>query len=141
MTEIADTTIHLEISAPERDPVEVEVSEVLVPGAYGSFTVLPGHTPLLSTLTIGVLVAYPKGARERFYAVNQGFVEVVDNKVTVLTQTAEHAEEVDVERAQQARERALERLSKRRKEIDALRAELALSRAMARISAHSRTSM
>lgn len=130
--------IHFELATPERLPIQLEAAEVMLPGTEGIFAVLPGHTPLLTTLMPGVLIAYGRDGSEHFYAANGGFVEVLDNRVLVLTQTAEHADEIDLARAESARDRAEQRLVQRDPSIDTARAELALHRALARIQAHSR---
>lgn len=127
--------LHLELCAPERSAITMDVQEVIVPGAAGVFTVLPGHTPVLGTLDVGVLIAYDAKGQEHFMSVNGGFAEVASDKVLVLTQTAERSEEVDEKRAEQARERAEERLKSKDPNIDERRAELALKRAMSRIHA------
>lgn len=131
--------IHVEICALERPLVCIEATEVTVPGGEGVFTVLPGHTPVLSTLTAGVLVARQPDGTDLFYAVNGGFVEVLDDRVTVLAQTAERDDEIDEDRAGAARERAEQRLRKPAADIDLMRAEAALDRALARQMARSHT--
>jgi len=129
------STIQVEISAPEREPVQFEAAEVTVPGGEGVFTVLPGHTPLLSTLGMGVLAAWDANGDAKFFAINGGFVEVLDNRVVVLASTAESEEELDEERAKAAFSRAEERLRKPGEDTDIYRAEAALNRAMSRIAA------
>ncbi len=136
--ENAVSTLQVEISAPERAPVQLEVTEVTVPGSEGVFTVLPGHTPLLSTLGMGVLITWDGQGEARFFAINGGFVEVLDNRVVILATTAEDEEELDEERARAALLRAEERLRKREADTDISRAEAALSRAMSRLQAKGR---
>lgn len=127
--------LSVEICAIERAPIHLEASEVIVPGEYGLFTVMPEHTPVLTTLDIGVLaVRDPKG-NEQFFAVNRGFAEVANDRVLVLTYTAEMSDEIDEARAEQALKRAEGRLETREEEVDIDRAELALRRALARIKA------
>lgn len=129
------TNLSVEICAIERAPIHLEASEVLVPGEYGLFTVMPEHTPVLSTLDIGVLtVRDPKGD-EQFFAINRGFAEVANDRVLILTYTAEMSGEIDEARADQARKRAEDRLESREETVDIDRAELALRRALARIHA------
>ncbi len=131
-------TLKLELSTPDRAPVSLEAREITIPGAKGVFTVLPNHTPYLATLSVGVMIVRGTDGSENFFAINRGFAEVVQNQILILTQTAEREEEVDVERAEKAKERAEERLQKRDADIDHMRAEFALRRAVSRIRAHQR---
>jgi F-type H+-transporting ATPase subunit epsilon len=135
---LAEGVIELELNAPERDPIRLEAKEVMVPGAAGIFTVLPNHTPLLSTLTTGVVVAYGQGGKPEFFAVSGGFAEVIDDRIVILTDTVEMADTIDSERASSARERAEERLRKPPEDLDVMRAEAALQRALVRLQAHGR---
>lgn len=129
----------LELCSPKQGPLKLEVEEVVVPGAQGIFTVMPGHTPLLSTLTHGVVVAYlPEGEKE-FYSVHGGFVEVADDRVSVLADVMENAAKIDAERARASLARAEQRIRKPEDDTDVARAEVALARAMARLQAHERT--
>ena len=90
--------IHLEIVTPVRRVFEAEVSEVVLPGAEGSFGVLPGHAPMLTGLAAGVAVA--KGSfGEQVLAINDGFAEVTGDRVLVMAETCEKAEEIDTDRA------------------------------------------
>jgi len=130
--------VTLEICAPEREPVKFEVDKVIVPGADGVFSVLPGHTPILSTLTVGVLIAEGPFEQRRFFAVSGGFARVADDHVLILSKTVEHEEEIELERARSALDRAERRLRKADEDVDAARAEGAVTRAFARINAHSR---
>ncbi len=132
-------TIHLEVCAPEKPLIEVDATEVIVPGEQGLFTVLPGHTPFLSTLRTGAVVAYNGDDEPHFFAVHGGFAEVLDDRVVILARAFEHAEEIDLDRAEAAKERAKERLQTRAEDIDYARAEAALERACARLHAHHRS--
>ena len=89
----------LEIVTPERSILHEKVDEVEIPGADGYFGVLPGHTPLLASLQVGQLW-YRKGTEVTFLSVAFGFAEVLPDRVTILAQIAERAEEIDIERAQ-----------------------------------------
>ena len=109
---------------------EKEVDEIIAPGAEGQFAVLPRHAAFLTMLVPGVVVIR-KGGDEIEMAISGGFAEVRDNRVVVLADTAERAEEVDVERAEQARRRAEERLTARGADVDLARA--AMERALARL--------
>ena len=99
------STIRLELVTPERLLLSEEVDEVVAPGYEGEFGVLPEHTQYLAILNIGVL-RYRKGSESRRIALGGGFAEVTPERVVVMADTAERAEEIDVERARRARERA-----------------------------------
>ena len=122
----------LEIVTPERTVYSGEVNHVQAPGSEGSFGVLSGHVPFLTSLDVGSLVFDEEGGSQRLMAISGGFAQVSVGGVTVLAETAETAEEVDIERARAARERAQERLSGG-DDIDMDRAEIALSRALNRL--------
>ncbi len=126
--------LSLEIITPERTLVKEEVDIVEAKGAYGEFGVLPGHTQFLTTLEIGE-IRYTKDGVTRYLSSSGGFAEVVDDKVTMLLDTAESAEDIDVERAKRAMERAEERLKALTYDNqEYLIYEMALFRAIARIS-------
>jgi len=129
--------LDLEIVTPERRVVSQSVDEVVLPGSEGYLGVLPGHAPLLTALVPGVISVRADG-RERFLAVSGGFLEVLRGRVTVLASTCESAEEIDVERARRAREKAEATLKSQASEHEFRRAELKLKRALARIQVHER---
>ena len=131
-------TLKLEMSTPDRAPVSLEAREITIPGAKGVFTVLPNHTTYLATLGVGVMIVRGTDGGEYFFAINGGFAEVVENHILILTKTAEREDEVDVDRAEKAKERAEQRLQSRDADIDHIRAELALRRAISRIQTHGR---
>src|ERR671925_689671 len=127
--------IRLEIVTPERLVLSTEVDEVSAPGALGYFGVLPGHTPFITTLGLGEL-GYRIGNQWEYLALTWGYAEVLPNKVTVLAETAEMAEEIDIERAERAKRRAEERLregSTTVADVDFERASAALERALIRL--------
>jgi len=129
---VADT-LQLEIATPMRLVVSDTVDEVVAPGSEGSFGVLRGHAPFLTTLGIGELT-YRKGRNEYHLAVAGGFTEVRTDKVIVLADAAERPEEIDRERAERARQRAEQRLGGRtQEEIDYVRCSAALLRALTRL--------
>ena len=129
--------IQLDIVTPERGVVSEAVDGIILPGSEGYLGVLPGHAPLLTTLKVG-RIEYRK-ARETFtLAVSWGFAEVLPEKVAILAETAEKAEEIDLARAQAARERAEKRLRSRDPDLDFLRAQVALEKALIRIQLASR---
>jgi F-type H+-transporting ATPase subunit epsilon len=125
------TKIDLHIVSAERSLVQVTVDEVVIPGANGYFGVLPGHAPLLALLGAGELW-YRQGSETRYFAIGFGFAEVQPDRVTILAETAEHAEEIDVARAEAARRRAEEQLAKATIDMDAERARIALMVALIR---------
>jgi F-type H+-transporting ATPase subunit epsilon len=107
---LADT-IQLEIVTPERLVVKDAVDDIQVPGLSGYLGILPGHAPLITEIGVGE-IAYHSGGRLNRLAVAWGFAEVLPDKVTILAETAEKAEEIDVQRAQSAKTRAEEELRK-----------------------------
>lgn len=129
--------LRLEIVTPDSVVLQTDVDYVGAPGVDGEFGVLPGHIPLLAALAIGGMY-YKQGAQTHWAFVSGGFAEVADNKVTVLAEAAELAEQIDMDRAQQAYERAKARLEERHPETDIMRANLAMRRALGRISTASR---
>ena len=126
--------LRLEFVTPQRAIVHEDVDEVELPGEEGHFGVLPGHAPLLASLKTGPMW-YRKGP-DRFYAfVDGGFAEVLPGQVSVLAQVAERAEDIDVARAEAAKRRAEERLSKpTAADFDAERSRIALLRAITRLN-------
>jgi F-type H+-transporting ATPase subunit epsilon len=127
-----DRTIDLTIVTPERAVVHEQVDELQIPGAAGYFGVLPGHAPLFSELKVGE-VSYRQGDRWTFLMVAWGFVEVQSNQVRILAETAERAQEIDLDRATRAKERAEQRIAKGGDDIDYNRALIAMERALVRI--------
>jgi F-type H+-transporting ATPase subunit epsilon len=128
--------IQLVIVTPERQLLSELASEVTLPGAEGELGVLPGHAPLITELGIGPLQFHraSDGVSEPL-AVIRGFAEVLPDRVTVLAETAERAEEIDVERAKRALERAEKRIAAgpATQDIDWDRATASLQRAMVRL--------
>jgi len=124
--------LNLEVITPEKLALREQADEVVVPGVGGELGILPDHTPLISQLKTGVL-SYRQGAENKRMHVSGGFVEVTSDRVSVLSDVAERPEEIDVERAQRAKDRAERRLTSRGEDIDFNRAELKLQRAMIRI--------
>ncbi len=133
MPERTSGRILLEIVTPQRLLVSEAVEEIVAPGSEGYFGVLPGHLPFMTTLKVGELT-YRKEREERHLAVSWGYAEVRPEKVIILAETAERAEEIDVDRARRAKGRAEERLRKWGDEtIDFARATAALQRALTRL--------
>ena len=123
----------LEIVTPDRASVHEQVDEVQAPGAAGYFGVLPGHTPMLALLQVGTLW-YRMGGEKFYLAVAGGVAEVTADRVIVLAQIAERAEEIDVDRAQAAKQRAEQRLASHQRDMDLDRARVALMKAMTRLN-------
>jgi F-type H+-transporting ATPase subunit epsilon len=133
-------TVTVEVVTPTHMVVRDEVEEVIAPGAEGYFGVLGGHLPFMSTLKSGEL-AYRKNGTWRYLAISWGYAEVLPQTVIILAEAAEKAEEIDVARAQQARDRAVERMARWGDEsIDVLRAQVSLARALTRIEVAEKTS-
>ena len=126
------THIELQVVTPDRLLVQERVDEVEVPGAHGYFGVLPGHTPLLASLGIGELW-YRKGQEKTYLSIAGGFAEVLPDRVTILARVAERAEDIDPQRAEEARARAEKRLAEPKPELDYARARAALERAVIRL--------
>jgi F-type H+-transporting ATPase subunit epsilon len=122
----------LRVVTPNRQVVSEDVTEVQAPGREGYLGILPGHAPLLSMLQAGEL-SYRQGQQIRRLAVSGGFLEVLPEQVTVLAETAERPEEIDIARAEAARERAEKRLRGGDPEADVRRATVALQRALIRL--------
>ncbi|BAS28914.1 F0F1 ATP synthase subunit epsilon [Limnochorda pilosa] len=130
-----DRLLRVEVVTAERRVLQERAESVILPAANGYLGVLPGHAPLIAGLSVGVLQFGGYHAEKRRVAVSGGFAEVADDRVTVLADTAELAEEIDVERARRAAERAERRLRERQAHVDHHRAEMALRRAINRIKA------
>jgi F-type H+-transporting ATPase subunit epsilon len=124
--------MHVEVVTAERELYSGEADVVIAPGSEGELGILPRHAALLTTLKVGQLLIRLGGAEEPLF-VSGGFLEVSNNSVTVLAETAERAEEIDQARAEAARRRAQEYLQQARSDVE--RAELvgALERAVARL--------
>ena len=131
------THIQLQIVSADRSLVNEQVDEVEIPGADGYFGVLPGHTPLLALLGTGEL-SYRQGQEKHFLMIAFGFAEVQADRVAILAQIAERAEDVDVSRAQAALKRAQDRLAGPVAEIDFERARAALLKSLVRLQVASR---
>jgi F-type H+-transporting ATPase subunit epsilon len=127
--------IHLEIVTPERLLLEADVDSVQIPGLDGELGILPGHSPLISELKPAGLLTYVQGGASHQLLVSSGFVEVMPDRVKVLAEVAERPDEVDLERALKAKERAEKLLVQATGDptVDADAAALELERATARI--------
>jgi F-type H+-transporting ATPase subunit epsilon len=130
------TKLQLNIVTPDQS-LSFEVDEVAMPGQEGDFGVLPGHTPLFAGLRTGTMW-YRQGNEKHFLAVSVGFAEVLPDRVTVLAQVAERAEDLDEARAQAGMARAEEMMSAMPHEMDFERARLSLLRTLQQLQAEAR---
>lgn len=128
---MSDKLLKLEIVTSERKVLDTQVESLVVPGVEGYLGILPRHAPLVAGLKIGV-INYRQDGKSEQAALCGGFLEVANNKATILANTVEFANEIDIERAVEAKRRAEERL-KKKADIDVQRAELALARAFIRL--------
>jgi F-type H+-transporting ATPase subunit epsilon len=133
------TSIELQIVTPDKLLVKEQVDEVEIPGTEGYFGVLPGHTPMLASLSVGEMW-YRKGQEKTFLSLAFGFCEVLPERVTILAQLAERAEDIDIGRAEEAKKRAEARLTQPR-DVDYERARTALMKSLARLQVSSRAAM
>jgi F-type H+-transporting ATPase subunit epsilon len=125
--------LRFELVSPERIVYsDDDVDMVIAPGADGEMGILPSHAPLLTALGVGEL-RIRKGTEEESFAVHGGFMEVLANKVIVMADTAERADEIDVARAEAARERAESRYRERPEDLDIARLQAALRRSRVRL--------
>ena len=125
-------TFQLEIVTPEKMVVKDMADEMQIPGKDGYLGILPGHAPLITELAVGE-ISYRKGSQTYFLSVAWGFAEVLPDKVTILAETAERPQEIDVKRAQESKQRAEEALKNGKTEDDFTHAEDALKRAETRL--------
>jgi F-type H+-transporting ATPase subunit epsilon len=127
--------LNLEIISPSKAVYSGTVKSATLPGTKGSFQVLVNHAPLISTLDVGLIVVQVDNINKLYFSTAGGTVEVLNNKILVLADSVENVDNIDIQRAESALERAKERLGhKGSKEIDIARAELAMARAINRIS-------
>jgi len=126
------STLLLEVVTPERIVYSEQADMVVVKGAEGELGILPNHIPLVTPLKIAP-VRVKSGSKEQLIAVHGGFMEVRKDKVVILAESAELPEEIDVDRARSAKERAERRLAQRAENIDYARAQIALQKAINRL--------
>jgi F-type H+-transporting ATPase subunit epsilon len=125
-------TFQLEIVTPEKLVVNESVEEAQIPGLGGYLGILPGHAPLITELAVGAITYRSQGVTKSL-SVAWGFAEVLPDKVTMLAETAERPEEIDVARAQKAKDRAEQLLKSNDPQLDYNRAQDALQRAETRL--------
>jgi ATP synthase, F1 epsilon subunit (delta in mitochondria) len=126
------STLLLEVVTPERIVYSEQADMVVVKGAEGELGILPNHIPLVTPLKIAP-VRVKSGSKEQLIAVHGGFMEVRKDKVVILAESAELPEEIDIDRARSAKERAERRLAQRAENIDYARAQIALQKAINRL--------
>ena len=127
--------LNLEIITPEKPIFRDHIESVTIPGSLGSFQILKDHAPLISSFDIGV-IKVKKGSDESFYTTSGGTIEVSHNRVLVLADSLEKISDIDVDRAEEARKRAEEKMQKKHEaDIDEARANAALNRALNRLNA------
>jgi F-type H+-transporting ATPase subunit epsilon len=125
-------TFQLEIVTPEKMVVRDFAEEMQIPGKKGYLGILPGHAPLITELAVGE-ISYRNNGYSHCFSVAWGFAEVLPDKVTILAETCERPEEIDLNRAQKAKQRAEQRLTSGNPEVDFNRAGGALQRAETRL--------
>ncbi len=125
-------SFQLEIVTPEKMVVKDVAEEIQIPGKDGYLGILPGHAPLITELAVGE-ISYRKGGQTHYLSVAWGFAEVLPDKVTILAETAERPQEIDVKRARESKRRAEEALQTGKTEADFTQAEDALKRAETRL--------
>ena len=131
---MSDRAFKLEVITPDRMVLsDGEIVSVVLPASLGYLGVLANHAPLMTELAIGELTFRRADGKSDVMAASGGFVEVFENVVTVLAESAELSEDIDVERAEEARRRAQERITSRAPDVDVTRAEIALKRALNRL--------
>lgn len=128
-------TLNVNIVTPSKTVYDGDVQSITLPGAIGNFQVLYNHAPLMSSLEIGHIKIEDGQGDKKVFATSGGTVEVLDNKVIVLAETLESPDEIDTQRAEDAKKRAKQRIAKEtdEKDIDIIRVELALRRAINRL--------
>lgn len=125
--------ILVEIVTPRRLLFSEEVDMVTLPGSEGQMGIMRSHAPLLTTLDVGEIVLHRKDKENEFIAVSGGIAEVRPNKVTILADTAERADEIDVKRAEEARERARKMIEEGGSEVHRPTLDMALRRSRVRM--------
>ena len=128
------TSLRLEVVTPERRLLDETVDEVVMPGSQGYLGVLPGHAPLLTSLAVGVL-EYRKGTQKHYLAIAWGFAEVLPERVIVLANIAERAEEIDLARAEAKKSEIEEKIRRAQAELDMDLLTGSLQKAVTRVQA------
>lgn len=126
--------LHVDVSTPERQVFSQEALELVLPGEEGSFGVWPGHMPLVANLKPGMMKIRAGGGEETIYALGGGYAEIAGSRVIVLADTAELADEIDLEAAEKERQRSIAQLRKGVTGADLEVAEISLKKALARLN-------
>jgi F-type H+-transporting ATPase subunit epsilon len=127
--------LDLEIISPEKVVFSGKVKSITIPGTKGNFQVLYNHAPLISTFEIGIVKLDLTDDSKKYFTTSGGSVEVLNNKVLILSDTIESVGNIDLERAKKSKNRAEERLANKTKDIDIERARISIARALNRIKA------
>lgn len=130
---MSDKLIQLDIVTPAKIAFSDEVKSFTAPGVEGSFQILPRHAPFISTIAIGPVKFVTKEGETRHFATSGGTVEVHDNKITMLAETIEYSDDIDIQRAEEAKQRATRRIDTKDAETDIERARIALFKAINRL--------
>ena len=128
-------SFRFEVVTPERIVVQQDVEFASLPGKDGYFGILAGHAPIVAALDIGVVECGPRSGERELLALGGGFAEMNGSTLTVMGNTAELSHEIDVSRAEAAKERAQRRLEQKQENVDFVRAEAALKKALIRLRA------
>ena len=130
---MSDKLIQLDIVTPAKIAFSDEVKSFTAPGVEGSFQILPRHAPFISTIAIGPVKFVTKEGETRHFATSGGTVEVHYNKITMLAETIEYSDDIDIQRAEEAKQRATRRIDTKDAETDIERARIALFKAINRL--------
>lgn len=131
---MAEKSMRFEVVTPERVECLADIDSLVVPAALGYLGILPNHAPLVTALDVGIIKFKQEGKVKKM-AISGGFLELIDNKIVVLADTAEMGEKINIQRAEEAKERAKRLITEHSADLDLRRAELALKRAISRIKA------
>lgn len=129
---MADKKLHLKITTHEKVVFDEDVDEIYSKGTQGEFGILPGHIPFMTALDIGITKIVTNGTVKKFTTMG-GIFQLADNEATILTQASESADEIDIQRAEEAKKRAQERLENETDNLDIQRAQMALAKSFARL--------
>jgi len=126
--------IKFEVVTPEKEVVSEQAQIVMAPGSMGEFGVLAGHTPFMTSLKTGIVHYRDENGKDKYVFVSGGFAEALPDKITILAESAELGSDIDLARAESAKERAERRLAEKKADVDFERAHSALQRAIVRIN-------
>ena len=129
-----ESKLHLKITTHEKVVFDEDVDEIYSKGTHGEFGILPGHIPFMTALDIGITKIVTNGTVKKFTTMG-GIFQLADNEATILTQASESADEIDIQRAEEAKKRAQERLENETDNLDIQRAQMALAKSFARLKA------